>query len=147
MLGCSVTWTFAVSGGIIIKKLAFCGNDCSECPRYIATEKGDISILEKVAELWNRLGWRDTIVSPKEISCHGCSTSCFCSYGIQQCASNKEIDNCGMCTSYPCDLSLKSFEQTKIYSESIKGKCNDEDYQRCYVAFFLKKDYLDNARS
>lgn len=58
----------------------------------------------------------------------------------------KKIAFCGNDCS-ECDLSFKSFEKTKIYSESIKGKCNDEDYQMCYKAFFLKKDNLDNARS
>lgn len=102
-------------------------------------------MLMKVAELWYRLGWRDTIVSPKEISCNGCSASNFCRYGIQQCASTKEIDNCGMCSSFPCDLNLKSFEAAKIFSESIKGKCDDQDYQRCYEAFFLKRENLEKV--
>lgn len=28
-------------------KLAFCGNDCHECPRYIATQSGDREYQKK----------------------------------------------------------------------------------------------------
>jgi hypothetical protein len=133
--------------GDIMQKLAYCGNDCTVCPRYIATQISDVLKLNEVAELWYKLGWRDKIVPVEEITCYGCSSSNFCSYGIQKCASEKNVDNCGKCNDYPCNLSLKTFERTQIYTESIKGKCSDELYQCLMTAFFLKKENLDKAHS
>lgn len=130
-----------------MKKLAYCGNDCAVCPRYTATQSSDVLKLNEVAKLWNQLGWRDTIVSSEEIRCNGCFSSNFCRYGIQKCASEKKVDNCGKCKEYPCNLTLKTFEQTHIYAESVKRKCSDEEYQFFMTAFFSKKVNLDNAHS
>lgn len=129
-----------------MKKLAFCGNDCSVCPRYTATQSGDISRLKAVAKLWYQLKLRDTIVSPEEIKCNGCSSSSFCRYGIHKCAFEKKVENCGDCKDYPCDLTVRSFEQTQKYAESISGKCTEEEYQSFEMAFFSKKKNLDKAK-
>lgn len=59
-----------------MQKLAFCGNDCTVCPRYTATLSGDVLRLKAVAKLWNQLGWRDTIVPQEEIMCYGCGPKC-----------------------------------------------------------------------
>ncbi|WP_088186649.1 DUF3795 domain-containing protein [Desulfosporosinus sp. FKA] len=130
-----------------MNKLSYCGNDCSVCPRYTATEKGDIPQLKGVADLWFRVGWRDKVVSPEEIKCYGCLTSNFCRYGIQQCASSKEVDDCGMCPSYPCEISSKTFIQTQKYADSIKDKCSNEEYLTLQLAFFQKKMNLDGLHS
>ena len=130
-----------------MQKIAFCGNDCFVCPRYIATQSGDVIRLKEVAELWNRLGWRDTVVSPEEIMCYGCSSSNFCRYGIQRCASEKIVDNCGNCNDYPCDLTIRSIEQTQMYVESIKEKCTEEEYQCLKIAFYFKQENLDRIRN
>ena len=126
-----------------MKKLAYCGNDCAVCPRYTATQSSDVMKLNEVAKLWNQLGWRDTIVSSEEIICNGCSSSNFCRYGIQPCATENAVDNCGKCQNYPCNLTFKSFEQTEIYAESVRRKCSDEEYQCLKIAFFSKKKNLD----
>ncbi|GAB6152908.1 hypothetical protein JCM17380_16580 [Desulfosporosinus burensis] len=130
-----------------MQKLAFCGNDCVVCPRYTATQSSDVLKLNAVAKLWNQLGLREAIESPEKIMCYGCSSSSFCRYGIQQCATENAVDNCGKCQGYPCNLTFKSFEQTEIYAESIKRKCSDEEYQRLKKAFFYKKENLDKAQS
>jgi len=130
-----------------MQKLAFCGNDCAVCPRYIATQGSDVMKQNEVAELWHNLSWRDTIVPVEEIMCYGCSSSNFCRYGIQKCASEKNVDNCGTCNDYPCSITLKTFETTQIYTESVKGKCSDEEYQCLKIAFFSKKVNLDKAHS
>ena len=129
-----------------MQKIASCGNNCIVCPRYIATQNGDVSKLKEVAELWNRLAWRETVVSPEEIMCYGCSTSNSCRYGIKSCTSEKKIDNCGNCKDYPCDLTITSFEQTQKYSEIIKGNCTETEYQYFKIAFFSKKENLDRIR-
>lgn len=130
-----------------MQKIAPCGNDCLACLRYIATQSNDISKLKEVAELWNRVGLRDKVVSPEEIKCYECSSVNFCRYGIQKCASEKKIDNCGRCNNYPCNLSTRSFEQTNKYAESIKKICTEEEYQQFMAAFFSKKENLDEVRN
>ena len=79
--------------------------------------------------------------------CNGCSSLNFCRYEIQKCASENEVDNCGNCEDYPCDLSIRSFEQTKIYAESTKGKCTEEEYKCFTIAFFSKQENLDGIRN
>lgn len=130
-----------------MQRIAPCGNDCLACLRYIATQSNDISKLNEVAELWNRVGWRDEVVSPEEIKCYGCSSVNFCRYEIQKCASEKKIDNCGSCNDYPCNLSTRSFEQTKKYAQSIKDICTEKEYQQFTGAFFSKKENLDKVRN
>lgn len=39
--------------------IGVCGDNCSYCPRYIATRSGKADELEEVKELWARLGLRD----------------------------------------------------------------------------------------
>lgn len=131
----------------IMKDIAFCGNDCAMCPRYTATQSGDVLKLNEIAILWHQLGWRDTIMSAEEIMCYGCSSSNFCRYRIQKCASENKVNNCGKCNDYPCILTLKMFEQTQLYAENVKKKCSDEEYQCLMTAFFSKKANLDNAHS
>lgn len=130
-----------------MKKIALCGNDCAVCPRYTATQSHDDVKLNEIVKLWYKLGWRDKIVSAKEIMCYGCSSSNFCRYGIQNCASEKNVDNCGKCNDYLCKLIYKAFKQTQIYIESVKEKCLDEEYQCLMNAFFSKKENLDKAHS
>ncbi|AFM40976.1 hypothetical protein Desaci_2001 [Desulfosporosinus acidiphilus SJ4] len=128
-----------------MEEIAFCGNNCTACPRYTATVSGDILRIKAVAELWYRLGYRDTIVSVDEIMCYGCPTSSFCRYEIQQCASEKKVNNCGSCKEYPCYLMIKCFEQTQKYAESLKWKCTEKEYRCLEIAFFSKKENLDSA--
>lgn len=87
-------------GEEFMQKLAFCGNDCAVCPRYTATQSSDVLKLNAVAKFWNQLGWREAIESPEKIMCYGCSSSSFCRYGIQQCATENAVDNCGKCQGY-----------------------------------------------
>lgn len=130
-----------------MRKIASCGNDCLVCPRYIATQSGDVNRLKNVAELWNRVGWRHTAVSLEEIMCNGCSFSNFCRYEIKRCTSEMEVENCAGCKDYPCNLIITTFEQTKIYAESIRGKCTEEEYECFTKAFFSKKENLNGIRN
>ncbi len=53
------------------ERITLCGDNCIECPRYNAHTETE---LRKVAELWYRVGWRETVVSVQEIVCVGCSS-------------------------------------------------------------------------
>lgn len=125
------------------KKIAPCGDDCGACPRYIATRSGDKSWLEEVAVLWFELGFRDRVVSVEEIRCEGCNPSIECKHGINSCAAEKRVDNCGKCDEYPCDLMLKMFEATESHEEACL-----EEHVTCFPmlkeAFFEKKKNLED---
>lgn len=124
-------------------KIAPCGDDCRACPRYIATMNGDEAKLEEVAILWFELGFRDCIVPAEEIRCEGCNPTVQCRHGINRCAAEKKVDNCGLCDDYPCDLVLKMLEATELYEESCL-----EEHAACFPmlkeAFFEKKKHLEN---
>jgi hypothetical protein len=129
-------------------KLGFCGDDCNVCPRYIATQSGDVEQLKKVAALWYGVGYRDKIVPPEELICRGCfSTLCNVAYlrDLRECALEKGIENCGKCGNYLCEKVLKVFEQTESFAKSIKEKCSKEEYECLQKAFFSKKENLDRV--
>ena len=46
------------------ERITLCGDNCTKCPRYKAHSAEE---LKAVAELWYKIGWRDKIVSNKEI--------------------------------------------------------------------------------
>lgn len=127
-------------------KLGFCGDNCSVCPRYVATQSGDVEQLRKVAVLWYRVGLRDEVVPPEELTCHGCSTENLCAYeDVRECAIEKGVKNCGECEDYPCEKVLKVFKWTESFVERCKEKCSEEEYESLRKAFFSKKENLDRA--
>ena len=133
-------------GKRIMLKLAFCGDDCNVCPRYVATQSGSEEQLKKAAALWRRAGWRETILEPEEMVCYGCASVKWCRYDdIRKCAQGKGIDNCGKCKDYPCKKIEKVFEQTKIYAQLCKENCSKEDYECFQKAFFSKMEKLDRV--
>ena len=67
------------------KKVSFCGDVCSECPRYVATIANDDNALKSFAELWFKLGFRPKVIDPEEIKCLGCTKEMACSNGINNC--------------------------------------------------------------
>ncbi len=99
-------------------RLASCGNDCNVCPRYIATRAGNAERLREVAELWFRLGLRDTLPSADEMACYGCSSMPWCRHGIRECAQEKGVDNCGQCQEYPC----QTVQITQPGAQGMPGK-------------------------
>ena len=126
-------------------KLAFCGDDCNACPRYIATQSGDAERLKEAAAMWKRAGWRDEIVPPEEMVCHGCASVKSCRYDdIRKCAQEKRIDNCGRCNDYPCKQIEKVFQQTESYAKLCKENCSKKDYECFQKAFFSKREKLDS---
>ena len=54
--------------------IGYCGDDCEQCPRYIATKSSDRKKLKEAAVLWNKVGLRDDIAAPEEMVCHGCAS-------------------------------------------------------------------------
>jgi hypothetical protein len=127
-------------------ELAYCGDDCNLCPRYIATQSNNIEKLKEVAVLWKKAGWRENIVLPEEMVCYGCNTERKCIYDyIKKCALEKGIDNCGFCPNYPCEKIENVFFQTETYAKLCKENCSKKEYELLHKAFFLKKQNMDKV--
>ena len=127
-------------------KLAFCGDDCNFCPRYIATQSGSEERLREAALLWKQAGWRDAISPPAEMVCYGCEQAERCTYNIRECALKRQVNNCGECKDYPCEKVLKAFERTDTYAKKCKEILSPKDYECLQKAFFSKRENLDKVR-
>lgn len=123
-----------------MKIIAACGNDCSECPRFNAPgyEKSSEQ-LHQTAVLWQKMGYRDTVVSNEEISCSGCKPNNWCRYGIAKCVAGKGIENCGECSDYPCFRFLECLKVTASFEPSCRKVCSEEEYRVLNKAFFEKE--------
>ena len=119
-----------------------CGNDCSVCPRYTAQT---IEELQKFAEFWYKVDWRDRVVSPEDIKCSGCSSHKSCTYHIIDCIHAKTVQKCSQCSDFPCDKIGKMLERTKRYEKRCRELCSDAEFMILKKAFFEKEINLRNA--
>ena len=60
--------------------IGYCGDDCEQCPRYIATKSNDRRQLNEAAVLWQKVGLRENFATPEEMVCHGCASLEKCHY-------------------------------------------------------------------
>ena len=125
-------------------KLAYCGDDCSKCPRYVATISGDIEKLKESAMLMAKAGWERDTDDLEGLKCSDCQDVESCEYGVKECCLEKQIDNCGQCVSYPCSLINEAFEITRGYADNFINILSKKEYEIFHEAFFLKKENLDN---
>lgn len=93
------------------ERITLCGNNRIECPRYNSHIEAE---LRKVAELWYRVGWRDTVVSGKEIACAGCSSNKFCTYGLVACTEKHGVEKCNQCKEFLCYKITDMLERSNI---------------------------------
>lgn len=126
--------------------LAACGNDCSACPRYAAHpyEKTE-EALRRTAELWAKIGYRDHIVTNREIACAGCGPENWCRYRVVGCCAERGVQNCAMCESCPCEKLRECFEVTKSFEPRCREVCTEEEYAQLKRAFFEKERNLNAA--
>jgi Protein of unknown function (DUF3795) len=121
-----------------------CGDNCSYCPRLIATKSGRTIELEKVSDLWVRLGLREPDFPVKDMACHGCKPGKKCAYTeLRACVSRQGYENCGPCEQYPCNLINSVFQKTEILKSHAGKVCNQKEMNRLHKAFFSKKEYFD----
>jgi hypothetical protein len=124
-------------------KKGYCGDDCNYCPRYLATQSGDEERFAEVAAMWRIVGWRDTEELPEKLACHGCASVKICGLGIRECVIAKGIDTCGECTDYSCQKLREIFANNEKEAAICKEKLSKEDYKLFQLAFFSKKERLD----
>lgn len=123
--------------------ISFCGDTCSECPRYLATQANDSVRLHELAELWFRLGFRTEVVGEEEIRCDGCSRNKPCTYGINSCPHIASVNSCGECRLYPCPKIEEVFARTEKVNNVCMAKCTPEEYAQLRKAFLMKHETLD----
>lgn len=122
-----------------ISKITLCGDDCLHCPRYNAKTEEELSAA---AELWYRMGWRESIVSCEEIRCEGCSSHKSCTYGISECVRERSVSKCNECNEFPCEKISKMLLRSESYKEKARRVCTEEEYRALEKAFFNKEDNL-----
>ena len=120
-----------------------CGDNCSLCPRYTARTKEE---LNKVAELWYKVGWRKKVVSEDEINCNGCDVSNNCRYEVNKCVKEKNIRNCGQCKEYKCEKVKEMLKTTLDFEKECLEVCNNDEYEILKKAFFEKELNLSNNK-
>ncbi|MGI5957900.1 MAG: DUF3795 domain-containing protein [Massiliimalia sp.] len=122
-----------------MEKITLCGDDCLKCPRYLAKTEDE---LEKTAELWFRIGWRDSIVSNEEIQCSGCSSHKQCTYHLVECIRENHVEKCNQCIQFPCSKIHDMLKRSDSYEKKCKEVCTETEYQMLKASFFNKKENL-----
>ncbi len=119
--------------------ITLCGDDCMQCPRYNASTEEQ---LKKVAELWHRVGWRDTVLPPEEMRCSGCSSHKQCTYGLLECTREHGVERCAGCGEFSCGKINEVLRRSKEYQERCERVCSPEEYRALERAFFNKEENL-----
>ena len=119
--------------------IAPCGDDCAKCPRFIAVTDEE---LQKLAELWYRVGWRDSVVSADDMRCGGCTIGKRCSYGILECQAKESVARCTDCRHHPCAKITQVLDKSDYWQRRCKEVCSPDEYAMLEHAFFRKKENL-----
>jgi hypothetical protein len=124
-------------------KIGACGDHCDFCPRYHATQSNNQIALEKVKELWVRLGLRAPFFPAGELVCFGCKPDNVCAYSaLRDCVMDRNIENCGFCSAYPCKIVVDVFGKTEQWALNHMQKCTKEEYEVLHKAFCQKQIHL-----
>lgn len=81
--------------------IAHCGLDCEKCEAFIATQKNDNALREKVALDWSKMN--NVKITAEMINCDGCRSNGrktpYCSQlcEIKKCSVSKKYSTCGDC--------------------------------------------------
>lgn len=121
------------------EKITLCGDNCLECPRFLAQSNEE---LQRAAELWYRIGWRDTVVSAAEIRCGGCSPHKKCTYNLVECTKAHAVEKCNLCAEFQCEKIRTMLERSADYRQKCREVCTAEEYAQLERAFFNKENNL-----
>ncbi|MBU1626895.1 DUF3795 domain-containing protein [bacterium] len=107
------------------KIISMCGLICSDCPAYIATQKGVLSEREKVAKMWSEEYKTD--IKTEDINCDGCTTKGGRLFNypkicqIRNCGLDKGVENCSYCEDYYCENLSRLFDMAPKAKETLEG--------------------------
>jgi hypothetical protein len=85
--------------------IAMCGLVCDDCMAFIATQKDDDGMRQKVVEAWST---EDERLKLEDVDCDGCTKGkrlhSFCAVcDVRLCGLQRNIENCAYCNEFPCD--------------------------------------------
>ena len=85
--------------------IAMCGLLCDDCIAFIATQKNDDKLREKVVEAWSTEQERLRL---EDVDCDGCKTGkrlhTFCKdCEVRKCGLQRDIENCAHCNEFQCE--------------------------------------------
>ena len=120
-------------------KITLCGDNCIYCPRYNARTDDE---LKHVAELWYKVGWRDSVVSNEKIKCTGCSSHKQCTYQLVDCTKEHGVAKCNQCKEFPCVKIADMLKRSEMYQKKCREVCTAEEYAALEKAFFNKENNL-----
>lgn len=124
-----------------------CGNDCLYCPRYGATQSGSAEDMERVRDLWVRLGLRGPAFPAASLVCHGCAPENTCAYPeLRACVHGKGLESCGLCEAYPCALVRAALEKSEGLRSRAAATCASGEMEMLEKAFFSKRQNMEARR-
>ncbi|MCX8059513.1 MAG: DUF3795 domain-containing protein [Spirochaetes bacterium] len=109
--------------------VAYCGYDCTKCPAFLAYKNGVQNIDKEALIKWASNSGSN--LKPEEIICSGCTSNDeikfkFCyECKIRECASSKDLVNCGYCENYPCS----NLDEVFSYSKEAKYRLDNINMQ------------------
>ncbi len=81
------------------RAVSFCGLDCSRCPVFCATQKGDAPLRKRTARSWSRL--LDLNLTEADMVCEGCRSAVTMPHSarceIRACCAGRNMENCSVC--------------------------------------------------
>jgi len=89
----------------VIEMIAMCGLVCNDCIAFVATQKNDDKLRERVVEAWSTEKERLRL---EDVDCDGCKSEgrlyIFCEVcNVRKCGLQRGIENCGYCNEFPCE--------------------------------------------
>lgn len=124
--------------------VAYCGDRCDLCPRYIATIKNDPEELKEVLILMRKVGWVSDNDTAEDMRCTGCHDIQNCEYEVKECCISKNIKSCAECNSYPCRTIKLAFVLTDENSKKFETLFSEEFYSIFNECFFQKENILNS---
>lgn len=111
--------------------IAMCGLVCDDCVAFIATQKDDDEMRQKVVEAWSTEGER---LKLEDVDCDGCTKGkrlhSFCAVcDVRLCGLQRNIENCAYCNEFPCDKLEKLWGNFQTVSGE-KAKANLEEIRK-----------------
>jgi len=114
------------------KIIAMCGLVCNDCIAFIATQKNDDKLREKVVKDWST---EEEPLRLEDVDCDGCIAGkrlhSFCRIcEVRECGLQKNIENCAYCNDFQCGKLEKLWRSFQIVSGKEAKKNLDEIRER-----------------
>ncbi len=132
---------------MITQTMAPCGNNCSECPRYIATKSNDMASLKELAQIWHYCGLHADVKRVEDMKCTGCNRTKKCQGNINSCEKLKHFANCSMCGLYPCEKLKALLENTEKCRKHTSDLLSPDLQKQFEKAFYKKHENLTKGNN